>query len=133
MTAAHTKAHFARAIFEGTSFAMRDVIDRLDELGVSTDRIRALGGGAASEVWTQIRADLTGKVVEGLEEGDSSAMGAAALALVAAGDAPDVRSACERADLPLRRVEPISANRAVYDQSYSRYRTLFTSLEPMFT
>ena len=32
----HGKAHFARAILEGTSHAMRDVIDRLTDLGLDT-------------------------------------------------------------------------------------------------
>ena len=132
MTAAHTKAHFARAVFEGTSFAMRDVVDRLAALGVTAGRIRLLGGGALSDVWTQMRADLTGTVVEALEEGDSSAMGAAMLAVVAAGDAPDVHTVCARAPLKVRQVDPIPGNRAVYDEAYWRYRALFTALEPMF-
>jgi xylulokinase len=132
MTAAHTTAHFARAVLEGTSFAMRDVVDRLAALGVRTDRLRILGGGAASQVWTQIRADLTGIPVETFAEADSSAMGAAVLAIVAAGDAPDVRSACMRLSSELGHVEPIAANRMIYDDAYHRYRRLFASLEPMF-
>ena len=111
---------------------MRDVVDRLAALGVTAGRIRLLGGGALSDVWTQMRADLTGTVVEALEEGDSSAMGAAMLAVVAAGDAPDVHTVCARAPLKVRQVDPIPGNRAVYDEAYWRYRALFTALEPMF-
>ena len=50
MTTAHTKPHFARAILEGTAFAMRDVIDRLTALGVPTEKIRIMGGGSKSPV-----------------------------------------------------------------------------------
>jgi xylulokinase len=130
MTAAHSKAHFARAVLEGTSFAMRDVVDRLGALGIGGS-IRLLGGGAASTVWTQIRADLLGRDVEALEECDASAMGAALLATIVAGAIPDVRTACARLALPLRRVEPDWANRGTYDDAYARYRRLFDAVEPL--
>ena len=132
MTSAHTKAHFARAIFEGTSFAMRDVVDRFAALGLATDSLRVLGGGAASAVWTQLRADVTGIPAESLDECDSSAMGAAILAMVAAGAAPSVRAAVGLLPLNLRHIEPNRGLRMVYNQSYSHYRTLFAALEPMY-
>jgi xylulokinase len=130
MTAAHTKGHLARALLEGTSLAMRDVVDRLGALGVG-ESIRILGGGAASSLWTQIRADVIGRDVEALEEGDASAMGAALLAAVAAGGASDLRSACALLALPLRRQRANPANRAAYDDAYRRYRRLFDALEPL--
>jgi xylulokinase len=130
MTAAHGKAHFARAVLEGTSFAMRDVVDRLGALGIAGS-VRLLGGGATSSVWTQIRADLLGRDVEALEECDASAMGAAMLAAVVGGAAPDVGTACARLALPLSRVEANWANRGVYDDAYGRYRRLFDAIEPL--
>jgi xylulokinase len=132
LTAAHTKAHLARAVLEGTSFAMRDVIERLGQLGVPLNRVRLMGGGAASALWAQIRADLIEMPVETLKERDTSAMGAAVLALAAAGEAPSVAAAAERQELPLAVTEPIAGNAAVYENAYVRYRKLFASLEPMF-
>ena len=132
MSAAHTKAHFARAVLEGTSFAMRDVVDRLDALGVETGTIRAVGGGAASPVWMQIRADLTGRPVDAMTEGDASALGAAVLASVAGGAFAETRAASQALDLPLRRIEPVAARYAVYDDAYWRYRKLFDALEPLY-
>lgn len=131
ITAAHTKAHFARAILEGTSFAMRDVIDRFDALGVGTGHIRLMGGGVASGVWTQIRADLCGRAIELVNSVDTSAMGAAALAAVADGAAATVQDASPRMPLETTVVDPNSANRAVYEDSWQRYRALFDALEPM--
>jgi xylulokinase len=131
-TAAHGKAHFARALLEGTSFAMRDVIGRLGQLGVPVSRVRLMGGGAASALWAQIRADLIEMPVEVLQARDTSAMGAAVLALAATGEAPSVAAAAERQQLPLASTEPIAGNAAVYANAYVRYRRLFQSLEPMF-
>ena len=131
ITAAHTKAHFARAILEGTSFAMRDVIDRLDDLDVETARIRLMGGGVASAAWTQIRADLCGRPIELVSGVDTSAMGAAALATLADGAAVSVEEASARIPLGISTIDPIVANRGVYDESWLRYRALFDALEPM--
>ena len=46
LTAAHGKADCARALLEGCAFAMRDVVDRMQAMGIATDRIRICGGGA---------------------------------------------------------------------------------------
>ncbi len=131
-TTSHTKAHFARAVLEGTSFAMRDVVDHFGALKVPVERIRIMGGGAASACWTQMRADLMGMPVDALQETDASAMGAVVLAAVAAGDAETVAAACGRLALPLKTVIPIAANRSAYQDAYGRYRELFEALAPTF-
>jgi xylulokinase len=133
ITSSHTKAHFARAVLEGTAFAMRDVIDRLTALGIDTGNVRVMGGGAASVVWTQIRADLLGRPVDALEGSDASAVGAAIIAAVAGGAYPTIAEASATLPLSLRRIEPNLANMTALDNGYVRYRRLFDALEPMFT
>jgi xylulokinase len=132
MTTSHTKAHFARAVLEGTAFAMRDVLDRLVEMGVGVEAIRLMGGGSASVVWAQIRADLMGLSMDTLVQDGAAAIGAAVIAAVAGGGWPDCRSASAALALPMLRVQPNLAMRDVYDGAYQRYRQLFTALEPMF-
>lgn len=132
-TAAHGKAHFARAVLEGTSHAMRDVIDRMAMIGVDTGRTRLLGGGAASTVWAQIRADLLGREVETVAaQTDASAIGAALLAVVAGGGASDIGEACRRLDLAVRVTEPVAGNLAAQEDAYGRYRRLFAALQPLY-
>ena len=126
----HTRAHMARAVLEGTAFAMRDVVDRLDALGVRTDRLRLMGGGARSALWCQMRSDLCGRPAESLTDGDASAVGAAVLAAVAAGRAPDIATACGALALDLTRYEPNFSKRAAYDDAYAAYRSVFAALEP---
>ena len=75
----------ARALLEGCAFAMRDVADRLKELGAEIRSLLLLGGGARSRLWAQIRADLLGLPTEISSRVDSSPVGAAMLAAVAAG------------------------------------------------
>jgi xylulokinase len=132
MTAAHGKAHFARAVLEGTSFAMRDVIDRLSALGLSTGLVELTGGGAASGTWAQIRADLLQVPIEIVDARDTTAVGAVVLAVAASGEAPSVAAAASRLRLTRTVVDPVLERSPIYEEAYARYRRLFSSLEPMF-
>lgn len=132
LTPAHGKAHVVRALFEGLAFAMRDVAERLVSLGVRVDRIRLMGGGARSLVWPQIRADVSGLPVEIVEIVDASPVGAAVLAAVGVGLYPDVATAARQAAGTVRRLEPDTSLKPLYDRAYSRYRVLFDALRPLY-
>jgi xylulokinase len=132
IAAAHSTGHLARAVLEGCAFAMRDVLERLQEMAVPIGSILLLGGGARSRLWAQIRADLTGLTVEVPAVVDTSPLGAAVLASVAAGLQPDLLEAARRVATKATIVEPDVACRQSYDDAYGRYRKLFDSLRPMF-
>ena len=131
LTAAHGPAHMARAVLEGCAFAMRDVVDRLTALGVDTSQASLLGGGAKQP---RLGRDPGRAAPAGPAEvsavADSSPLGAALLAAVAAGAAPSL-------DRPPTRIAPptiddrsrIRGNRGAYDEAYGRYRRLFTVAE----
>src|SRR5262249_24687335 len=57
----HDRSHLARAVVEGCSFALRDVLGRLDALGLADREIRVVGGGARSELRLQIKAGRAGR------------------------------------------------------------------------
>jgi len=132
LTPSHGRAHMARAVFEGTAFAMRDVIDRLAALGLPIDRLRLVGGGARSVEWCQIRADLTGLPTEIVDAGDASATGAALIAAVAVGAWDSLGVAADALSLPIRHLVPDPAKRAAYDAAYHDYRAHFVALEPLW-
>ena len=132
ITPGHTKAHFARALLEGTAFAMRDVVDRLSALGLDTSVLRIVGGGAESDVWTAIRADLTGRPADTLVSVDASALGAGLIAATAAGAEPSIAAASAALELQFHRRDPVPGNRSAYDEAYGRYQRLLGALRPMF-
>ncbi len=132
LSAAHGSAHLARAALEGCAFAMRDVLERLLEMGVAVGSILLLGGGARSMLWARIRADLTGLPVTLPQIVDTSPIGAALLAAVAAGLQPSLAAAARLVAGESRTIEPDRAQRAAYDAAYGAYRRLFSSLRPMF-
>ena len=72
---------FARAAMEGVTLGMNYGLRRLRELGVKPKQIRATGGGAKSNVWRQIMADIFNAEVVTLKVGEGAAYGAALQAL----------------------------------------------------
>lgn len=133
LSAAHGKAHLARAVLEGNAFAMRDVAERLSTLGVETGRLRLVGGGARSRAWSQIHSDVVQRPADILLDGDASAVGAALLSAVAVGDVSDVRTAIDQMDLDLDEILPDASLMAIYDTAYRCYRDSFSALEPLWS
>jgi xylulokinase len=101
-------------------------------MGVAVGSILLLGGGARSMLWARIRADLTGLPVTLPQIVDTSPIGAALLAAVAAGLQPSLAAAARLVAGESRTIEPDRAQRAAYDAAYGAYRRLFSSLRPMF-
>jgi xylulokinase len=90
----HGRAEMARAVLEGVAFNLRTCIRAFREAGASVDRIDAIGGGAASDVWLQIMADVWGVPVRRrtiVEEANS--LGAAVTAAVGLGLVDDFGAA----------------------------------------
>ncbi len=132
MTPAHGRAHLARAVLEGCSFAMRDVIDRLRQLGAKTSSLALLAGGSRSQLWGQIRCDLMGFPVTLPHYTHTSALGAAMLAGVAGGTFPNLSAAAACLRPPAQTLMPDEGASAGLESSYQKYRHLFASLKPLF-
>jgi xylulokinase len=129
----HGRAHLYRALLEGCTFALRDIVDRLDAMGLVGDEIRVVGGGARSPLWLQMKADVTGRAVRVMASDESTALGAAMLAGVGAGTFAGLDEAVEQLAVVEPKVyEPDRATAGAYDDAYGRYRALFDALEPGF-
>jgi len=104
----------------------------MKDLGLEIRQIRASGGGARSDLWRQILADVfdTELVVINVTEG--AAYGAALLAGVGAEVYENVAEACEQAVEVVQRTEPVRENAALYGEFYPVYRALYAALKPGF-
>lgn len=131
-TTHHAKAHFTRAALESIAFVIRRNLEVIQDLGTTVDTIRVLSGGAKSAVWNQIKADVTGCVVERTAMTEASSLGAALLAATAVGLYPSVAAGVEACIQVTDRYEPNLANKAVYDDAYARYCSLQDSLRDTF-
>lgn len=84
----HTRDHLARAVFEGVSFALADLVDQLGTLSVPIQEIRIAGGGAHSTAWTSVLASVLDRPLIRTDTADASAYGAAVLAAAGVGGQP---------------------------------------------
>jgi xylulokinase len=131
LTERHTRAHLARAVFEGVAFAMRHVVDLMREQGGRIDELRATGGQGKVALWGRIKADVLGVpvVVPAVLEG--AVMGEAMLAAAGAGRAADPSSAAASFIKEAARYVPDPATAAAYEQAYRTYRELYPRLKDL--
>jgi xylulokinase len=133
LSMAHGLGHLARAVFEGCTFGLRDIVDRFAELGLGDGEIRVVGGGSRSDLLLQMKADVTGKPVRRVTQPEATALGATMLAAVVAGtfDSLDA-AAAEVVRLEDRVYEPDPSTRRAYEDAYRTYRDLYDAVEPLF-
>jgi xylulokinase len=131
LTPGHGPGHLVRAVQEGAAFAMADVVDRLSDLGVATDRIRLAGGGARSALWARMRAAVAERPVELVDVEDVAAQGAVACAAVAGRTAASLAEAADRLARVRGTVMPDPADVAAYRPARERARALFAALRPI--
>lgn len=115
MSLEHTGAHMARAVMEGVTYALRDSLEILEEMGISGERILASGGACASPVWLQIQADILGKEVQVCRTKEQACLGACILAGAGLGIYDSIEQACKEL---VRFDEKIYEPRREYEQRY---------------
>lgn len=93
LTLRHSRAHLARAVFEGATFGLLGVMRRLFPQGMGRHDIRVTGGGARSAFWMQMVADVFESDCATVAADEGPAYGAAILAGVGIGCWPDVLAA----------------------------------------
>jgi xylulokinase len=117
----HTIGDIARAVMEGVAFNLREILDITRATGAAVDEMRLIGGGARSEIWPRILADVYEMPVTLLASEEGTAIGAALLAATGAGafgSVPEAADACVRAG---RVIAPRTETAAVYREQYARF------------
>jgi xylulokinase len=125
LTARHGIPHMTRAVMEGVVFSLRDSLEIMRGLGVSVEGVRATGGGARSQLWRELQADIYGVPIHRTTADEGPAYGAALLSGVAAGMYGDVEEACSTVRLRDEVTEPDPERTRVYEEHYAVYRSLY--------
>ena len=112
----HTRGHFARAIMEAIAFNLRQ---NLECIGIETiNELRITGGGASSPLWAGIKADVVGKELSTLAEGETACLGSALAAAVGVGEFTDLKTAADKIVNTKKVYAPSGAD---YTSAYEAY------------
>lgn len=132
LTLAHGPGHLARAVLEGGAFAVRHVAEPIRAAGLPLNAVRLAGRPTPGDLWARIKADVLGVPAAIPAVGDTAVMGAAILAAVGVGAAPDMAAGVEAMTSIVRQLEPDPALHARYDELFGVYRDLYPALRPTF-
>ena len=132
ITLAHTRGHVVRSILEGVTFALRDSLAIIEDLGVPVKQIRASGGGSKNPFWRQMQADVFGKPVTAMTADEGAAYGVALLATVGAGHYKNITEACAAAVKTAESSKPDAKTRKAYDRAFAQFQRLYVALQPEF-
>ena len=130
LTLSHAAGDLYRAVLESIAYSLRENAELMQQNGLSFDVLRSIGGGAKSDLWLQMKADVTGLPIERPAVTEAATLGAAMLAATGAGEFASVAE-CSAAFYRAERVfMPDALRHADYAQPYQAYRELYRKLYP---
>lgn len=117
----HGRAHLARSLIEALTFTVRQNLELFRRCAFPVAPLRAIGGGARSDIWLQMIADATGMAVERPRVREAACFGAAQLAMAADGAFASVAEASRALYRREREFLPDAALRSQYDAAFERF------------
>jgi len=126
------KSMMVRAVLEGVAFHKRWMLEAVEKRIPFRESVRFVGGGAKSDVWCQIMADVTGRRIETIDNPrDAGAAGAAMVCAVGLGLLPSFEHV--KRMIPVRRVfAPRPEYKAMVDRQYGVFTTLYKNNRKSF-
>jgi xylulokinase len=129
----HTRAHIARAHFEGIAYNLRWSIQNLErDFGFKIEELKITGGGTLNATWMQIIADVTQrKIITTSQPKNAGALGAAMCAMVGSGvfnSFSDIHQLINSKDTFI----PNPKNKIVYDEIFVSYQKIYHQLEKTY-
>ena len=120
-----TRTEMTQAVLEGVAFALRDSLEAAKSMGIKIDRAKICGGGAKSELWRKIIANVLNIEIDvpQIEEGPS--YGAAVLAAVGCGEYNTVDEAVKAMTGTADTVIPDREIASKYDEKYNIFRNIY--------
>jgi xylulokinase len=121
----HSREHIVRAVFEGIAFNTRWAMETLENLYDKVTQLNIIGGGAKSDIWCQIIADITNRVINRVADPQQAgAKGIALLASTTLGYIDSFHDIKKHIKID-RSFTPDPANRRLYDGLFKEFKNLY--------
>ncbi len=128
----HGPHHLHRSVLEGIAMTMRGHVEAMESaLGLAPGRLVVSGGGARSDLMTQLVADVFGRTASRPAVADAAGLGAAVCAAVGHGTHPSFEAAVAAMTRPGDRFEPDPAAHAAYDALVEVYADVPAATDPV--
>ncbi|QBI19927.1 xylulose kinase [Egibacter rhizosphaerae] len=132
LTSGHDRGHMFRAILEGIAFEYAEWVDLIRGTGQEVHDARALGGGAKSDLWNQIKADVSGVTWHPTSRQEAAMLGNALVAGAATGYVDDLTGTARAWQGAREAFEPDAQRRAAYVPYRDAYAELREGLAGAF-
>lgn len=130
LSSSHGRGHIYRSILEGIAFEQLFALDAVEKaIGIQVRELVAIGGGAASDFWCHILANVTGKNICLPQSTEASCLGAGIAAAVGAGWYPTFNVAALEMSGDERVVQPEQKPYEFYQRLYAEYKKIYPRLK----
>ena len=131
LTLSTTKGELVKAILEGISYEIKQNLTMLENAGVEINEVRAIGGGAKSEKWLQLKADMFGKKVIALDISEGVCLGTVILSGTAIGKYSGIEEAVDLLVKPQKIYYPREGISSQYDEKLKVYENIYPALRDL--
>lgn len=133
MTLRHSYKHMIRAAMEGVILSLRLSLEIFKELNIPIERVVASGGGAKSNIWLQMQADIFNTGIYTVSGKEEACVGAAIVAGVGVSIYKSIEQACLSIVKYNQKVTlPNPGNVKVYDEAFEKYKLLYVNNKNLF-
>ncbi|OIJ13854.1 xylulokinase [Anaerobacillus arseniciselenatis] len=131
MESSHERIDFARAVIEGITFSLNESIEIFRESGKTIDTIISIGGGAKSDTWLQIQADVFNATIVKLSSEQGPAVGAAMLAAYGSKWFESLQQCADVFTDEAKAFQPIPENVEKYQELFRIYKDVYRQTKPL--
>jgi xylulokinase len=117
---------------EGVGYEVGTCLDGLRDMGIAPEELVVIGGGARSDLWAQIKADILGIPVHRPRHTEAASLGAAILAATAVGLIDDPDAAARAWNPPDRTFTPSPEATPTYRNRRRLFDDLYAALVPIY-
>jgi xylulokinase len=131
LTLATTRHDVAKAILEGLTFELKYNFETMLSCGMRVEELVAVGGGARSSSWLQLKADILNRPLRTLRCHEAACLGAALLAGTAVGIYKNLQEAVAHTVFHEKEFVPCASRVTAYSERYETYQQLYPSLREL--
>jgi|GEM_PF-630645 len=119
----HTRSDVLRSIFEASGYMVNDILQSIEQTGVEVTELNMSGGLTNTKIACSIRADITGKIVNVIDDIETTAMGAYFILLLADDKIKDISEIHQYVKVK-QRFEPNLENHSIYKKFFPLFKSI---------